>query len=62
MNILGKKAIPGAQEKRLMQDAADAVNKAVQRSNGFFDGPWKNYRGLVESVPVKWFKDYAPLQ
>jgi hypothetical protein len=45
-----------------MQDAANAVNNVVQRANNFFEGPWKNYQNLVESVPVKWFKEYKPLQ
>ena len=62
MNILGKRSVPGAQEQRLMKDASDAVNRLVERANGFFSGPWKNYRSLVESVPVKMFKDYVPLQ
>jgi len=62
MTVMGKNAIPGAQERRLMQDAANAVNSVVQRANTFFEGPWKNYQSLVESVPVKWFKEYKPLQ
>ena len=62
MAVLGKKSIPGTQEKRLMQDASDAVNKVLQKANLFFEGPWKNYRSLVESIPVKWFRDYAPLK
>ncbi|MFN7586193.1 MAG: WD40/YVTN/BNR-like repeat-containing protein [Bacteroidota bacterium] len=62
MTVMGKNAIPGAQERRLMQDAANAVNNVVQRANTFFEGPWKNYQSLVESVPVKWFKEYKPLQ
>jgi hypothetical protein len=62
MTILGKRSAPGAQEQRLMKDASDAVNRVVVRANEFFGGPWKNYRSLVESVPVKMFKDYVPLQ
>jgi len=62
MTIMGKKAVPGAQEQRLMKDAEDAVNGVIERANTFFGEPWKNYRNLVESAPVKIFKDYTPLK
>ena len=60
--LMGKRAVPGAQEERLIKDAEDAVNKVIQRANLLFGEPWKNYRSLVESAPVKIFKEYTPLQ
>jgi hypothetical protein len=62
MTVMGKKAIPGPQEQRLIKDAEEAVNKVIERANNFFGEPWKNYRNLVESAPVKIFKDYTPLK
>ena len=59
---MGKRAVPGAQEERLIKDAEDAVNKVIQRANLLFGEPWKNYRNLVESSPIKIFKEYTPLQ
>jgi hypothetical protein len=62
MTVMGKRAIPGAQEQRLIKDAEEAVNKVIERANNFFGEPWKNYQNLVESAPVKIFKDYTPLK
>ncbi len=61
-SILGKKAIPGAQEDRLMRDAENMVSDVVKRANAFFDGRWKQYRSLTESTPIKMFKDYKPIE
>ncbi|TAF50843.1 MAG: hypothetical protein EAZ62_07285, partial [Sphingobacteriia bacterium] len=60
--VMGKRIVPGAQEERLMADAEKAVGQVVQKANQLFDGPWKQFRALAEAAPVKWFKDYKPIE
>jgi hypothetical protein len=60
--IDAKPLAPGAQEEALVARAEAAIGKTLQRTNGFFDGAWKNYRQLVESTKLPLFKDYKPIQ
>lgn len=60
--ILGKKVAPGAQEERLMGYAEEMVADVLKKANAFFEGPWKQYRSLAESAPVKIFKDYKVIE
>lgn len=59
--IGGKMVAPGQQEETLVVNAEKAVNDAIQKINGFFEGKWKNYRSLVEGTKVNLFKDYKPI-
>ncbi len=59
--ISSKMAMPGRQEKILVDRAEAMINAAVGKINNFFAGQWANYRKQVESNPVKLFKEYAPL-
>lgn len=59
---MGKGAIPGAQEERLIAEAEKMVDDVVKRTNAFFEGAWKGYRVLAESAPVKLFKDYKVIE
>ena len=56
-NVTGKNTVPGAQEERLIQQAETMTDNAIKKGNEFFNGKWKDYRMLVESIPVKIFKD-----
>ncbi len=60
-NITGKNVVPGAQEERLVQQAETMTDNVLKKANDFFSGKWKEYRALAESIPVKIFKDYAPI-
>lgn len=62
MYILSKPVAPGAQEERLMADAETAVANVLKNANAFFTNSWKQYRTLVESTPVKLFKDYKTIE
>lgn len=55
--ITNKLAAPTAQTERLMSEAETAVNESVNRINEFISTKWAAYRKLVESMPVKLFKD-----
>lgn len=55
--IGNKLAAPTAQTERLMSEAETAVNESVTRINEFMTTKWAAYRKLVESMPVKLFKD-----
>jgi photosystem II stability/assembly factor-like uncharacterized protein len=60
--IMGKTAMPGEQENRLMGYAEEAVNGVIVKANALFEGSWKQYRALAEAAPLKFFKDYKPLE
>lgn len=62
MLLMGKTALPGAQEDRLMSYAEEAVDKVVKKSNELFDGTWKQYKTLAEAAPVKLFKEYKAIE
>jgi predicted nucleic acid-binding Zn-ribbon protein len=57
--ITGKLAAPTAQTERLVTDAETAVTESVTKINEFLTGKWAAYRKLVESTPVKLFKDWV---
>ena len=48
-------------DKRVMQHASDKVNGVLKRVDGFFTGPWKQYREMMEKTNLSPFKDYPPL-
>ncbi|MEO6541913.1 MAG: hypothetical protein ABIN74_13005, partial [Ferruginibacter sp.] len=52
---------PGAQVVSLVENAEKAVNDIIIKINNFYNDSWKKYRSLVESTPIKLFKDYSPL-
>lgn len=60
-NVINKNSMPGAQEERLFKEAVDMANEVLKKGNDFFEGRWKVYRNYAESTPVKWFKDYKPI-
>ncbi len=61
--IIGSKmAVPGKQEETLVANAEKAVAGAVQKINGFMEGKWKDYRGMVEGTKVNLFKDYKVIE
>ncbi|ULQ55782.1 hypothetical protein KJS94_14125 [Flavihumibacter rivuli] len=62
MYIGAKGLKPGPHEEQLVANAETKINEAVVKINQFFDSKWKDYRKLVESTPVKLFKDYTPIQ
>jgi hypothetical protein len=60
--IMGKQAMPGAQEEAAIQVASQMVDEAVQRVNSFMATHWKKYRELAEATPLKLFGDMKDLQ
>ena len=61
-SIASKMVAPGQTEETMVGNAEKAIDGVVQRINTFFDGRWKDYRGLVEGTRVNLFKDYKPIQ
>jgi photosystem II stability/assembly factor-like uncharacterized protein len=60
--VMGKTTMPGEQENRIMGYAEEAVNGVIVKANALFEGSWKQYRALAEAAPLKFFKDYKPLE
>ena len=60
--VMGKTAIPGPQEDRLMSYGEEALDGVIKKANTLFDGVWKQYRTLAEAAPVKLFKEYKPIE
>ncbi len=61
-SIGSKMVAPGTQEETLVANAEKAIGSVVQKINEFFSGSWKNYQSLVETMPVKLFKEYKPIE
>jgi hypothetical protein len=49
--------LPGAQEERLVVEAEMQASSLLQKATTFFNSSWKAYQTLVESIPVKLFKE-----
>lgn len=60
--ILGKEKLPDAQEQRLVLEAESLVEKALERTNTFFNTKWKEYQNQVEATPLKLFREYKPVE
>ena len=39
------------------EDALQKMNASIAEANAFFKTSWKSYQTLVESIPVKLFKE-----
>ena len=60
---IGSKLIgPGPQEEGLVGNAEKLIGEALQRTNHFFEGKWKDYRKQVEETKINLFKEYKPIQ
>ena len=60
--IRSKTIAPGVQEERLVFEAEDKVKQAVKAMNQFILNSWADYRKLVESKPLKMFKEYKEIE
>ena len=60
--ISSKSVAPGEQEERLVAEAEDVIKQTVDKVNDFFTNKWTGYRQLVETKPLKFFRDYQPIQ
>jgi hypothetical protein len=60
--LTGKRSMPGENEENAIRIADEMVSKAVDKVNAFSAGPWKNYRQLAESTPIKLFSDTEALK
>jgi hypothetical protein len=60
-SIRAKPVVPGPQVEMLVQRAEGLISEAIRRLNGFFEGPWKNYKQQSESTKVNLFKEFKPL-
>ena len=60
--ITGKDKIPDAQEFGLINIAESLVAEALQKTNNFFNGRWKEYQKQADATPMKLFKEYKALE
>ncbi len=56
--VLRKDKIPDAQEFGLIEMAEGLVKEAIQKTNLFFNGKWKEYQKQADETPMKTFKDF----
>ncbi len=54
-------AAPGATEERLIEQAEDQLDLAIEQVNRFFKQNWPAYRKAVEAIELNPFEDYPPL-
>ena len=59
--IFEKNKIPDAQETRQVEWLEKLTGIVIRRANEFFQGKWKDFQKLVESQPMKIFKEYPEL-
>lgn len=60
--VMGKTAIPGEQEERLMKAAEEKISEIINRANTLFDTKWKTFRSVADKIELKLFKDYKPIE
>ena len=48
-------------DRRVLEQAKAKVIRVLGRVDGFFAGPWKDYRTMMEKVTISPFKDYPPI-
>ncbi len=49
-------------DRRVYKQAEDRVTDTLNKVNAFFDGPWKEYRTMMEGISLSPFKDYEPIK
>jgi hypothetical protein len=49
-------------DRRVYKQAEDRVTETLEKVNTFFDGPWREYRTMMEGVKLSPFKDYEPIK
>jgi hypothetical protein len=49
-------------DRRVYKQAEDRVTETLNKVNSFFEGPWKEYRTMMEGVNLSPFKDYEPIK
>lgn len=49
-------------DRRVFKKAEDSVNSVVGRVNAFYNGLWKEYRGMMEKVTLSQFKEYESIK
>ena len=54
--------MPGEQEEKKLQEAEAAIQTVIVKANEFFTKDWADFRKLVETTPVKKFKDYESIK
>ena len=59
--LMGKTAMPGEQEERLMKTAEEKIGDVIKKANILFDGKWKTFRSVADTLELKLFKDYKPI-
>jgi hypothetical protein len=62
MLVSSKNTMPGEQEELKLKDAEAAIQDVITRANEFFTKEWVAFRKLVESTPIKKFKDYEVIK
>jgi hypothetical protein len=54
--IRNKNVVPSVQEEKLVVDAEEYIQKAIDKIHDFLATSWNNYKQFVESKPLKLFK------
>jgi hypothetical protein len=54
---MGKNTLPAEQEDAAIAAAVVAADGVATKVNTFFEKDWADFRKLVESTPIKKFKD-----
>jgi hypothetical protein len=62
MLITSKNMMPSAQEEAAIDMANKAAAQVAAKANEFFTNDWAPFRKLVESHPVKTFKDVETIK
>lgn len=60
--VMRKNKIPDSQEFGLIASAEGLVVEAVQKTNSFFNGKWKEYQNQANNTPMKIFKDFKTIE
>jgi hypothetical protein len=54
---MGRNSAPGEQEEAGLGAESSIADGVVAKVNAFFEKDWAEFRKLVESTPIKKFKD-----
>lgn len=49
-------------DRRVVKHAEDKIGEMVKRVNAFYESTWKEYRTMMEKIPLSPFKDYEPIK
>jgi len=59
---MAKRTMPGVQEENTIKKARQWLQQALDKTNAFSNGAWKQSRQLAEGTPQKFFSDTRKLK